>query len=59
MRAVLARLTDQPQTVREVMAATGFHELNTRRMLNTLLRRGLVVSAQGADGLLRYRRAPE
>jgi ATP-dependent DNA helicase RecG len=59
MRAVFANLTDQPQTVREVMQATGYRELNTRRMLNTLLRRGLVTSEQGADGLLRYRRAPE
>lgn len=59
MRAVLAKLTDQPQTVPEVMKATGFQELNTRRMLNSLLRRGLVVSEQGGDGLLRYRRAPE
>lgn len=59
MRTVLAKLTHQPQTVSEVMTVTGFKELNTRRMLNSLLRRGLVVSEQGADGLLRYRRAPE
>lgn len=59
MRAVLATLTDQPQTVPEVMKASGFKELNTRRMLNSLLQRGLIVSEQGADGLLRYRRAPE
>jgi ATP-dependent DNA helicase RecG len=59
MRAVLSLLSGEPQSVHELAAAANLQEMNTRRILSALVQRKLIIVEPGADGLLRYRRAPE